>query len=64
MEDGGNEEFSVRCVCVVYVCCIPYFDVVLFQYLLSLIYWDFFVGDSRVLARSYFGQVVCPVISF
>ena len=57
MEDGGYEEFSVRCVCGVYVCCIPYFDVV-------LVYWDFFVSDSRAVARSYFGQVGCLLISF
>jgi hypothetical protein len=63
-EDGGYEEFSVSCVCGVYVCCIPYVDVILFQYLLSSTYWDCFVSDGRVAACSYFGQVVCPLISF
>ena len=64
VEDGGYEEFSVRCICGIYVFCIPYFDVILFQYLLSSIYWDFFVSDGRVVACSYFGQAVCPLISF
>ena len=64
MENGGDEKFGMRCVCRVYICCVPYFNVIIYQNLLSLVYWDFVIVDGRVVARSYFGQAVCPLVSF
>jgi hypothetical protein len=60
----GTNSFSVGGVCRVYVCCVPDFDVVVFQDLLSSIYWDCVVSYGGVVTRNCLGQVVCHQISF
>ena len=44
--------------------CIPSFDVILFQRLLFTICWNCVVSNGSIVARGYFGQVVCPLIAF
>jgi len=46
------------------LCCVPNFDVMLFQYLLFSIYWNCVVSDGSIVARGYFVQVICPLIAF
>ena len=57
MEDGGYEEFSVRCVCGIYVCCVPYFDDD--GYRMGTIISPFFVGR---ISCSFF--IVLQCVSF
>jgi hypothetical protein len=40
------------------------FLVIVFQYLLSPIVWDFVLFIGSIVARNCFGQVVCPLVSF
>jgi glycerol-3-phosphate acyltransferase PlsY len=51
VEDGGYEWFSVGCICGVFVCCVPNFYVILFQYLLYSIYWNCIVSDGSIVAQ-------------
>jgi len=64
VEDGGYKQFSVGCIYGVYICCILNFYVMLFQYLLSSIYWNCVLRDGSTAARDCFGQVICPLIAF
>ena len=50
-------------VCRVNVYCVPDSYVIIFQNLLSSIYWNRVVSDGSAVARSYFGQAVSPLIS-
>ena len=51
-------------ICRVNVYCVPDFYVIIIQNLLSSIYWNRVVSDGSVVARSYFGQLLSPLISF
>jgi hypothetical protein len=51
-------------ICRVNVYCVQDFYVIIYQNLLSSIFWNRVVSDGSVVSRTYFGQVVSPPFPF
>ena len=60
----GMNSLVWEAFCRVNVYWVPDFYVIIFQNLLSSIYWNRVLSGGSLVVRSYFGQVVSPVISF